>query len=52
MHFDELVKHSPVCLVRSTEALPSVSIKEFENSFEDCRKKSSIYWYICDSVFS
>jgi len=43
MHFDTLAKHSPVNSEKYADLL-SVLIKEF--------KKSSFFWYICNSIFS
>ena len=60
MHFDSLAKQ---CLVnrkktnkqtnkKTHAAIHSVLIKEPENEFQDCQKKSSYFWYICNPVFS
>ena len=51
MHFDTLAKHSSVNSERP-EAVLSILIKEFENRPQDFKKKSSVFWYICNSIFS
>jgi len=49
-HFDTLVKHCSVSREKYA-AMLSVLIKEFENRFQDCRKKSSIFLYLWNSIF-
>ena len=49
MNFDALDKHSPMNSKKYAPVL-SVLIKEFENGFQECQKKSSIC--VCDTIFS
>lgn len=43
MHFDKLAKHSAVNREKYVAVLPTL-IKEFENRFQDCKKKSWIFF--------
>lgn len=52
MDFDTLAKHSPGNSKKHTAIVLSTLIREFETTFQDCRKKSSIFWLICNSIFS
>jgi len=52
MHFDTLAKHTSVNAEKYT-ALLSVLIKEFENRFQDFKKKEKDFFLrICDFIFS
>jgi len=51
IHFDTLAKHSPVNS-RKYAAMLSILIKQFENRFQDWSQKSSIFHFICNSIFS
>lgn len=48
MHFDTLVKHSPMNSKKYAPVL-SVLIKEFENGFQECQKNDCFFQNICES---
>ena len=49
IYFDTLARHAPVNSKKYAAVL-SVLIKEFENRFQDCKKKSSIS--VCNIIFN
>jgi len=51
MHLDTLAKHSPVNSEKYA-AMLSILIHELENRFQDCKEKSSTFWYTGNSIFS
>ena len=51
MDCDILSKHRPVNSKKYAAVL-SIVIQAFENKSQDCQKKSSVFWYVCNSIFS
>mgnify|MGYP001858809662 CR=1 FL=1 len=50
-HFDALAKLSPGNNEKYVAVL-SITIKEFEKKFHDCKKKKKSFYIFCDSIFS